>query len=64
MKLVESVELTNADKVVFGDHDLTLTLDTETRRISINAPLMFTDPIVSLDALKNKIEQLQTHMDT
>lgn len=64
MKIIETVELINADKVVFGDRDLKLILDTETRRISIDAPAMFTDPVVSLDALKDRIERLQIHLDT
>lgn len=64
MRIQESVELINEDKVVFGSKELKLTLDTDTRRISIDAPAMFTDPVVRLDQLKDKIDTLQAHMDT
>lgn len=63
MKIVETVEIVNAQKVVFGDKDIKLTLDTETGRISIDAPAMFTDPVVSLDALEEKLSTLKSHMD-
>lgn len=63
MKIVESVEITNAQKVVIGDKDIKLTLDTETGRLSIDAPAMFTDPVVSLDALEEKIKMLRAHLD-
>lgn len=63
MKLVETVELINAQKVVLGDRDIKLTLDTETGRLSLDTPAMFTDPIVSLDALEEKIRKLREHME-
>lgn len=63
MKIVETVEILNAQKVVFGDKDIKLTLDTETGRISIDTPAMFTDPVISLDKLEEKLNKLKSHMD-
>lgn len=63
MKIVENVEIINAQKVVIGDRDIKLTLDTETGRLNIDAPAMFTDPVVSLDLLEEKIRKLREHMD-
>jgi tetrahydromethanopterin S-methyltransferase subunit B len=63
MKIVETVELINSDKVWIGDKEIKLTLDTETGRITFDAPAMFTDPIVSLDLLKDKIQKLKEHME-
>lgn len=62
MKIMESVPLINEDKVVFGARDLKLTLDTETGRIAIDAPAMFTDPIVSIHTFEEKIDNLKEHM--
>jgi hypothetical protein len=63
MKIVETVEIVNAQKVVMGDRDIKLTLDTENGRMSIDTPAMFTDPVVSLDAIEEKIRKLREHMD-
>lgn len=63
MKIVETVELTNAQKVMFGDRHVGLCLDTETGRLAIDTPAMFTNPIVTLDALEEKIKALRAHMD-
>lgn len=64
MKIQESVETTNAQKTVLGDREVKLTLDTDTGRVAISNPAMFTDPIVSLDVLEEKIAKLRAHMDT
>lgn len=63
MKLVETVEIVNAQKVFMGDKDIKLTLDTDTGRLSLDTPAMFTDPIVSLDALEATISRLKSYMD-
>jgi hypothetical protein len=63
MKIVETIEIVNAQKVVMGDRDIKLTLDTENGRMSIDTPAMFTDPVVSLDAIEEKIRKLREHMD-
>lgn len=63
MKIVEDVTIINEDKVFIGHKDIKLTLDTETDRVSIDAPAMFTDPVVSLDLLEEKIGKLREHMD-
>lgn len=61
MKIVETVEIVNAEKVWIGDKEIKLTLDTDTGRLSIDTPAMFTDPIVSLDVLERKITELREH---
>lgn len=63
MKIVETIELINAQKVILGDRTMKLTLDTDTGRLSIDAPAMFTDPVISLDVLENKIHDLKQHME-
>lgn len=63
MKIVETVELVNEDKVWIGDKEIKLTLDTETGRVLVDAPAMFHDPIVTLDKLEEKIATLKSHMD-
>lgn len=63
MKIVETVALVNAEKVWVGDKDIKLTLDTDTGRLSIDTPAMFSDPVVTLDALEGKINQLRAHME-
>lgn len=59
MKIVETVELVNAEKVFVGDRDMKLTLDTETGQVAIDAPAMFTDPVVSLDLLEETIHKFK-----
>lgn len=63
MKIIETVEVVNAQKVVLGDRTVGLTLDTETGRVEISNPAMFTDPVVTLDVLEEKIKALRAHMD-
>jgi tetrahydromethanopterin S-methyltransferase subunit B len=63
MKIVETVELINSDKVWIGDKEIKLTLDTETGRITFDAPAMFTDPIVRLDLLQEKIAKLKSYLE-
>lgn len=59
MKIVETVTLTNEDKVLFGNRELKLTLDTDSRRVEIETPAMFGSSVVQLDELRNKLEALQ-----
>lgn len=63
MKVVETIEVVNAQKVIMGDRHIGLCLDTETGRLAIDTPAMFTDPIISLDVLEEKIKALRAHMD-
>jgi hypothetical protein len=63
MKIVEEVEIVNADKVFMGKEQIKLTLDTETRRVSIDAPAMFTDPVATIDKLEEVITKLKGYAD-
>jgi tetrahydromethanopterin S-methyltransferase subunit B len=63
MKIVETIEIVNSDKVWIGDKEIKLTLDTETGRIAFDAPAMFTNPIVRLDLLQEKIAKLKSHLE-
>lgn len=62
MKISESVELVNGDKAVFGKKTLDLTLDTDTGRVTMDYPAMFTDPVVSIHTLEQAIADLKEHM--
>lgn len=63
MKIVETVELINDNKVWVGDKEIKLTLDTETGRMEVDTPAMFQDPIITLDSLEAKLNTLKSHMD-
>ena len=63
MKIVEELEVVNADKVFLGKETIKLTLDTETRRVSIDAPAMFTYPLVTIDKLEETITKLKGYAD-
>lgn len=63
MKIIETVEVINSQKVFIGDREVELQLETETGRVSIATPAMFTNPVVRLDELKAKLEKLEAHMD-
>lgn len=58
MKIVETITPKNADKTFMGKKELTLTLDTATGNVSLDAPAMFTDPIVTLHDLQNVVKKL------
>lgn len=58
MKIVETIMPVNADKTFLGKKEVALTLDTETGRVSIDAPAMFTDPVVTLHDLQNIVKKL------
>lgn len=58
MRIVETIDLVNADKVVFGARVLKLELDTDTNRVTIDAPAMFVNPIVPMDELQEKLMAL------
>lgn len=58
MEIVERITLVNAEKVFMGDKDVKLTLDTDTGRVSIDTPAMFTDPVVTLDDLQEIVKKL------
>jgi hypothetical protein len=59
MKLVETLELANSDKVFVGPKQLKLEFDTETGRITLDTPAMFTDPVVRLDDLAKILAQFE-----
>jgi tetrahydromethanopterin S-methyltransferase subunit B len=63
MKIVETVELINKEKVVFGSKEIKLTLDTETGRLAIDTPAIFGESIVSLNTIEEKINKLKSHME-
>lgn len=58
MEVVERIKLINADKVFLGDKDIKLTLDTDTGRVVVDTPAMFTDPVVELDELQETVRKL------
>lgn len=58
MKIVETVTPVNHNKVVVGDHEIKLTLDTETDELSIEMPAMFTSPKVKFGELKDTLDKL------
>lgn len=60
MELVDRITPINADKVVIGSKEMILTVETETGRVTVEAPvMMFTNPVFSLDDLLEKLQQLQ-----
>lgn len=63
MKIVETITPVNAEKTILGKKELSLTLDTETGRVSIDAPAMFTDPVVTLHDLQNTVKKLGDYND-
>lgn len=63
MKIVEEVEIVNEEKVFMGKEHIKLTLDTETRRVSIDTPAMFADPVVTVDTLEETITRLKGYAD-
>jgi hypothetical protein len=62
MKIVEIVEIINVQKVVLGPKHIKLTLDTETGRLGVDTPAMFTEPVVSLDKLEETLQKFREHM--
>jgi hypothetical protein len=58
MEVVERITLINADKVLMGDKDIKLTLDTDTGRVTVDTPAMFTNPVVELDSLQETVKKL------
>lgn len=61
MKIVETLTPTNADKTFLGDKNIKLTLDTETDRLTIVTPAMFTNPVVQLSELRAVLDKLSEH---
>jgi hypothetical protein len=61
MKIVETITPVNADKTFIGSKEIKLTLDTDNGRVTIDAPAMFTDPIVQMDQLKDAVEKLEEY---
>lgn len=60
MKISETITPVNAHKVFMGSKEITLTLDTETNRVTIDAPAMFKDPVVTLTDLQEALGNLRT----
>lgn len=58
MEIVERLSLTNDDKVWVGDKEIKLTLNTETGRVTVDTPAMFSDPVVTLDSLQEAVKKL------
>lgn len=58
MKIVETVPIVNADKVLFGSKEIKFTLDTETKRVEIETPAMFGNQMVTLDELQKRLSAL------
>jgi hypothetical protein len=58
MEIVERIPLVNEDKVWAGDRDIKLTLNTDTGRVSIDTPAMFSDPVATLDDLQEAVKNL------
>jgi hypothetical protein len=58
MKIVETVEVVNGAKVIMGPKVVKLEFDTETGRVALNTPAMFTDPVVKMDELQEKLMAL------
>jgi hypothetical protein len=63
MKIVETVEVSNEEKVFMGHKDLRLTLDTETRRVEIDTPAMFTNPVLNIDQFEATLAKLKGYAD-
>jgi tetrahydromethanopterin S-methyltransferase subunit B len=63
MKVMETLEIINAEKVFLGDKDIKLMLDTDTGRVAIHTPAMMTDPVIRLDLLEEKITELKKLME-
>lgn len=61
MKIVETVTPVNHNKTIAGDHDIKLTLDTETDELTIVTPAMFSSPKVKFDELKDALDKLAEH---
>lgn len=61
MKILETVTIRNPEKVFMGDKDIKLTFDTDTGRLVVDTPAMFTDPIVNLSELQEKLAKLAEH---
>jgi tetrahydromethanopterin S-methyltransferase subunit B len=63
MKIVETIMPVNAEKVIIGDREIKLTMDTDTGRLAIETPTMFSNPVVSLDDLLEKLNTLQDQFE-
>lgn len=61
MKITETLTPVNSEKTVLGSRDITLTYDTATDELSINAPAMFTNPVVKLSDLRDTLSKLSEH---
>lgn len=61
MKLTEPITPVNHNKVVVGDHEIKLTLDTETNELSIVTPAMFSTPVVEFTELMRVLNKLAEH---
>lgn len=59
MKIVEVLDVINDEKVFLGPKAMKLEFDTETGRLTIDEPAMFTDPVVSLDELYSVLEKFK-----
>lgn len=58
MKIVETVTPINHNKTIAGDHDIKLTLDTETDVLTIDTPAMLTSPKANFGELKDALDKL------
>ena len=63
MQIVERLAIVNPEKVLMGDKEVKLTLDTDTGRVEIDTPAMFTNPKVTLTELQNKLNKLAVHQE-
>lgn len=60
MKIVEHITPVNANKTVLGKKVIELTLDTETGEVAVDAPAMFTNPLVTLEDLRTVVNRLES----
>lgn len=63
MKITETITLVNENKVVFGSKEITLTLNTETERVTVDTPAMFTGPVIRFHDLQETVAKLAEHKD-
>jgi hypothetical protein len=63
VKIVETITPVNAEKTFLGKKELSLTLDTETGRVALDTPAMFTDPVVTLEDLQGAVKKLEEYKE-
>lgn len=56
MKIVETLDISNPDKVLLGAKHIKLTFNTETDQVAIDTPAMIVDPEVPIETLMRQLE--------